>query len=96
MTLPANADLLVLCESMKNFFTRLLSISVFCVAPHVLAQTPVNLPKIDPAAYLPARKPGPTIRVSLQNVSITGGTAAAALQRLRAIHQTACPYQKLR
>lgn len=55
----------------------------------VIAQTPVRLPNVDPAAYLPARKPGPTISVALQNVSITGGTAAAALQRLRAVRQTA-------
>ena len=46
----------------------------------ILAQTQVRLPNIDPASYLPARKPGPTITVSLQNVS---------LQKLRAVQQTA-------
>lgn len=46
----------------------------------ILAQTTVRLPSVDPAAYLPARKPGPTITVSLQNVS---------LQKLRAVQQTA-------
>ena len=52
--------------------------SILVVA--TLAQTQVRLPNIDPAAYLPARKPGPTITVSLQNVS---------LQKLRAVQQTA-------
>ena len=72
---------------------RLISISTFILGAafslQALAQTPVRLPNIDPAAYLPARKPGPTIRVSLRNVSMTRGTAAAALQRLRAVQQTA-------
>ena len=55
----------------------------------LFAQAPARLPNPDPAAYVPATKPGPTVRVSLANVSITGGTAGAALQRLRAAHQTA-------
>jgi hypothetical protein len=53
------------------------------------AQTPARLPNVDPAAYIPARKPGPTIRISLANVSLTGATASDALQRLRAVRQTA-------
>lgn len=70
---------------MKNFICAF----ILCVAfSPVFAQTTVRLPTIDPAAYLPAKKPGPTIRVSLQNISITGG-AAAALQRLRGVRQTA-------
>ena len=46
----------------------------------IFGQTTVRLPNIDPAAYLPARKPGPTITVSLQRVS---------LQKLRAVQQAA-------
>ena len=72
---------------------RLITIGTFIFGAafsfQALAQTPVRLPNIDPAAYLPARKPGPTIRVSLRNVSMTGGTSAAALQRLRSVQQTA-------
>jgi len=59
------------------------------LSPNLLAQTPVQLPKIDPAAYLPAKRPGPTITISLANVTLTGATAADALQRLRAARQTA-------
>lgn len=81
---------------MKNFichsvFTRLLPVCAFVLglALHTLAQTQARLPNIDPAAYLPARRPGPTIRVSLQNVSVTGRTAPVVLERLRAVRQTA-------
>lgn len=88
--ISVTADSRVLCVRMKNF----VSLLFICVAGlafsfQTFAQTPVRLPNIDPAAYLPARKPGPTIRVSLQNVSITSGSNAAALQRLRAVQQTA-------
>ena len=72
---------------------RLLCLSAFLIAvfvpSYVLAQTPVRLPNIDPASYLPARRPGPTIRISLANVSVTGGAAAAVQQRLRTVRQAA-------
>ena len=72
---------------------RVLGLSVFisltALSLNVVAQTPARLPNIDPASYLPARKPGPTIRVSLANVSVTGGSAGAALQRLRSVRQSA-------
>jgi hypothetical protein len=67
-------------------------ILVLAFSSQTFAQTPVPLPplpNIDPAAYLPETKSGPTIRVSLANVSMTGATAAAVLQRLRAVRQTA-------
>lgn len=70
---------------------RMLCFSVFVLVMAlsfpVFAQTPARLPKIDPAAYLPAKKPGPTIRVSLANVS--GAPAGAAQQALRDARQTA-------
>src|SRR5215212_79566 len=59
------------------------------VSPYALAQTPAQLPKVDPAAYLPANKPGPTITVSLATVSIAGAAPAGALQRLRAVRESA-------
>lgn len=72
---------------------RLLYLSAFLIAvfvpSYVLAQTPVRLPNIDPVSYLPARRPGPTIRISLANVSVTGATAAAVQQRLRTVRQAA-------
>ena len=59
----------------------------------VLAAFPLNLfaqtPNVDPAAYLPARRPGPTIVVSLANVSLTGASKPDVVQRLRAVRQTA-------
>ncbi|HEX3185894.1 MAG TPA: hypothetical protein VHQ94_13920, partial [Pyrinomonadaceae bacterium] len=64
-------------------------ITLIALSTTALAQTPASLPKVDPAAYLPARKPGPTITISLKSVSLTGTTAAPALQRLRAVRQTA-------
>jgi len=60
---------------------------VVFVSPYAFAQAPARLPKIDPAAYVPARRPGPTIRVSLANVS--GAPAGAVQERLRAVQQTA-------
>src|SRR6185503_21126017 len=72
---------------------RMLCCSIFilgmAVSLHVLAQTPARLPNVDPASYLPARKPGPTIRVSLADVSVTGRTPADTQQRLRAVRQSA-------
>lgn len=72
---------------------RLLYLSAFLIAvfvpSYVLAQTPVRLPNIDPVSYLPARRPGPTIRISLANVSVTGATPAAVQQRLRTVRQAA-------
>ncbi|HSE33241.1 MAG TPA: right-handed parallel beta-helix repeat-containing protein [Pyrinomonadaceae bacterium] len=56
---------------------------------HAVAQTTPRLPSIDPSAYLPPKKPGPTISVSLRNVSISSTTAGGALQRLRAVQQAA-------
>lgn len=66
-----------------------LSAAIIAFSVSAFAQTPVPVPSINPAAYLPPRKPGPTIRVSLANVSITGRTAPDALQRLRAARQAA-------
>ncbi|HET7114294.1 MAG TPA: hypothetical protein VFI57_11665, partial [Pyrinomonadaceae bacterium] len=72
---------------------RLLSFFVFIVvlalSAEAPAQTRAGLPNVDPAAYLPARKPGPTITVSLANVSIKGRAPADSLQRLRAARQSA-------
>ena len=62
-------------------------VSVMALSLHAFAQTPARLPHIDPAAYLPATKAGPTIRVSLANVS--GAPSGAAQQRLRAARETA-------
>ncbi|HEU4768947.1 MAG TPA: hypothetical protein VFS77_16295, partial [Pyrinomonadaceae bacterium] len=71
-------------------FSFLIGLLLIVVLPRTsVAQTPVEMPKIDPAAYLPAKKPGPTITVSLANVSMSGASAADALQRLRAARQTA-------
>jgi len=71
---------------------RLICLSAFITLivlfGNTFAQTPARLPSVDPAAYIPARKPGPTIRVSLANVAITGATASDALQRLRAVRQS--------
>lgn len=76
---------------MKIFICRL-SLCAFALGGAFLfqtfAQTPVR-PRVDPAAYLPARRPGPTIKVSLRDVSISGTTAAGPLQTLRAVQQTA-------
>ncbi len=70
---------------------RMLCFPVFILAMavslHVLAQTPARLPKVDPPSYVPARKPGPTIRVSL--ATIAGAPAGAVQQRLSAVRQTA-------
>lgn len=55
----------------------------------MFAQTPVQLPNFDPASYLPATKPGPTITISLANVSVSGPAPPGALQRLRAVRQSA-------
>lgn len=70
-----------------KIFIYFVVVSAFSV--HALAQAPAQLPNIDPAAYVPAKKPGPTITVSLADVSIAGPAPAAALQRLRAVRQTA-------
>jgi hypothetical protein len=89
---------------MKTFMSHFVLVRlVFLVAftsgvgfsAHALAQTPLRLPNIDPAAYLPARKPGPTITVSLRNVSVTGATAGGSLQRLRAVQQQAAAQNDL-
>ncbi len=77
---------------MKTFITRLF-LCAFCLSVAFLsqafAQTPTRLPNIDPAAYLPARRPGPTIKVSLRDVSISGARSAGPLQNLRAAQQDA-------
>lgn len=71
---------------------RLFCLSAFilliALSTNTFAQTPARLPSVDPAAYIPARRPGPTIRISLANVAITGATASDALQRLRAVRQS--------
>lgn len=59
------------------------------VSSLLAGQTPARLPNIDPSAYLPAKRPGPTIRVSLRDVSMTGARAGVALQRLRNVRQAA-------
>lgn len=64
-------------------------IFVLACSCSALAQASVQMPNIDPAAYLPAKKRGPAITISLANVSISGTRAAEALQRLRAVRQTA-------
>ena len=65
---------------------------VFLVAPAIyvplMNQTRTPVPRINPASYIPVRKPGPTIKVSLRNASLTGPNAAAT-QRLKAVRQTA-------
>jgi hypothetical protein len=72
-----------------RMFCLCVFITVLALSINGFAQTPARLPNVDPAAYLPAKKTGPTIRVSLANVSITGATASDVLQRLRAARQTA-------
>src|SRR5688500_19733073 len=78
---------------------RLSCLSAFLIAvfvpSYVAAQTPVRLPNIDPFAYLPARRPGPTVRISLASVSLTGSEAGAAQQRLRTVRQTAAEAKDL-
>lgn len=78
-------------KTIKQVIPRLLSAFILAAAfaTATFAQTPAALPKIDPAAYLPPRRPGPTIRVSLRDVSVDGTNAAGLLQRLRAVRQTA-------
>ena len=78
---------LKLLPNLMKIFIYFVLASAFSV--QALAQAPAQLPNIDPAAYLPAKKPGPTITISLADVSIAGPAAAAALQRLRAVRQTA-------
>ncbi len=77
---------------MKIFIYRWLlcaiSLGLAFVSP-TFAQTSVRLPNISPAEYLPARRPGPTIKVSLREVSISGARSAGPLQSLRAVQQTA-------
>ncbi|HEX2268101.1 MAG TPA: right-handed parallel beta-helix repeat-containing protein [Pyrinomonadaceae bacterium] len=77
---------------MKIFSTRLL-LCAFALGVAFLsqtfAQTPVRTPRIDPAAYLPARRPGPTIKVSLRDVSISGTRSTRSLQNLRGVQQAA-------
>ena len=63
-------------------------ITLIALSTNAFAQTPARLPNVDPAAYIPARKPGPTITISLKNVSLTGTTASAALPRLRTVRQS--------
>ena len=63
-------------------------IIVLTVCAHALAQPPLRLPE-SAAAYLPPKKPGPTITISIANVSIAGGATSGVLQRLRAVRQTA-------
>src|SRR5688500_9465106 len=79
--------------SVKLVFMRMLySSALIILAPlfiNAFAQTPARLPRIDPAAYLPPRKPGPAITVSLANVSLTGRTAPDSLERLQGIRETA-------
>lgn len=78
---------------MINPFMRLQLVCAFllgiALSSSALAQTQADLPSINPAAYLPPKRPGPTIRVSLRDISITGRTSAEVTQRLRAVRQTA-------
>lgn len=68
-------------------FSRVLFLCVFVLGVALSSQA--QTPNIDPAAYLPATKPGPTITVSLKEVSISGTAGIGALQRLRTERQTA-------
>ena len=64
-------------------------IIVIAVTCNAFAQTATRPPRVDPASYIPAKKPGPTITVSLSSVSITGANSATSLPRLRAAQQAA-------
>lgn len=67
----------------------LLQMLLVLFVPQTTTQAPAQLPNIDPASYLPATRPGPTITVSLANVSVSGAAAPGAMQRLRAVQEQA-------
>src|SRR5688572_14273984 len=85
--------------SVKLMFMRMLcSLALIIFAAlfiNAFAQAPARLPEINPAAYLPARKPGSVITVSLANVSLTGRTAPDSLERLRGVRETASEANEL-
>lgn len=62
---------------------------LFIFAGVALAQAPAQLPNIDPGSYLPATKRGPTVTVSLTDVSISGLSSPETLPRLDAVRQSA-------
>jgi len=62
---------------------------VLLLSAHSSAQTRVPASNVNPASYIPGKKPGPTINVSIRNVSISGPNTATSLQRLRAAHESA-------
>ena len=73
----------------KLVFMRVFYLPAFILLAVSSTDLFAQTPNIDPAAYLPPRRPGPTITVSMANVSATGTTTPDVTQRLRAARQTA-------
>src|SRR4030095_3692499 len=48
-----------------------------------------STPRINPVSYIPAKKAGPTITVSLKNVSLAGAASTSATRALLATRETA-------
>jgi hypothetical protein len=74
---------------MLNRKLAYLVVIVLSIATTALAQPRAQVPTVRPASYLPAKTPGPTIRISLRNVSIAGSAAAAVSRRLSVVRATA-------
>jgi hypothetical protein len=48
-----------------------------------------STPRINPSSYIPAKKAGPTITVSLKNISLAGATSTTATRALMATRENA-------
>jgi hypothetical protein len=62
---------------------------VLLLSAHSSAQRRVPAQNVNPASYIPAKKPGPIITISLKNVSINGPNTAGSQQRLRVARESA-------
>jgi len=69
--------------------TLLGAVAVACLFGYSIGQLRQSTPRINPASYIPPQKPGPTITVSLKNVSVTGANAAAATRALMSVRESA-------
>lgn len=62
---------------------------ILSIATTAVAQRRAQIPTVRPASYLPAKRPGPTITISLRNVAITGTSAALATRKLSSVREAA-------